>query len=75
MALVQANGFRAECRRHNVKRAGSSPKQNEGKRYRRQIFRPYSWAKLYRPSEKEYGIFFTVGVHCQDHFINVEAGL
>jgi len=60
--LVQATGFRTECRRHIVKQAGRTPKQGDGKRYRRQVFRPYSWAKLYRPSEKEYGVFFTVGV-------------
>jgi hypothetical protein len=28
----------------------------------RRVFRPFTWAKLYRPSEREYGIFFTVGV-------------
>jgi hypothetical protein len=61
-SLVVVNGFRAECRRAVKKQAGRTAKQADGRSYMRRVFRPYSWAKLYRPSEKLYGIFFTLGV-------------
>lgn len=60
--LVVVDGFRAECLRYVVKQAGRTQKQADGRHYMRRVFRPYSWAKLYRPAEKGYGIFFTVGV-------------
>lgn len=60
--MVGSDEFRAECRRHVVKQAGITPKQADGRHYMRRVYRPFSWAKLYRPNEKEYGIFFTVGV-------------
>jgi hypothetical protein len=59
---VDVDGFRVECRCYVVKQAGRTPKQADGLYYMRRVFRPYSWAKLYRPAEKEYSIFFTVGV-------------
>ena len=60
--MVGADEFQAECRRHVVKQAGRTPKQPDGRHHMRRVFRPFTWAKLYRPGEKEYGIFFTVGV-------------
>ena len=61
-SLVVVTGFCAECRRSVKKQAGRTAKQADGRSYMRRVFRPYSWAKLYRPSEKLYGVFFTLGV-------------
>lgn len=66
-----SQGFVASCRRSVIKQAGSLPRQADGRRRMRRVFRPYSWAKLLREGYEDYGIFFTVGVEgrTQDEYL------
>jgi hypothetical protein len=60
--LLATNGFVLDFRATVRKRAGKTPRQADGRQRMRQVYRPYTWARLYRAGDKARKIFFTVGI-------------
>jgi hypothetical protein len=59
--VVAQEGFEVDYRTSVVRRAGKR-KGPGGKETMIRKFRPFSWARLYKPGDEAYKVFFTVGV-------------
>lgn len=59
---VAGENFEVEYRAAVVRRAGTVKAVGSAKQTMLRRFRAYSWARLFRPGDKAYQVFFTVGV-------------
>ena len=60
--LASGADFEVDCRISVLRQAGTKKAQAGSKQTMLRKFRGYTWARLLRPSEAHYQVFFTVGV-------------